>query len=475
MTAVSVDASRREKQFVAASSVLAAIVLTGFKAVVGVLTGSLGILAEAAHSGLDLMAALITLFAVRVSDRPADATHPYGHGKVENLSALVETLLLLVTCAWIIYEAMQRLLFKTVEIEASFWAFTVMAFSIAIDYSRSRALMRAAKKYNSQALEADALHFGTDIYSSLVVIVGLVLVRLGEFTGERSLFGRADAVAALIVAVIVIVVSARLGKRTIDALVDAAPRGLAQKIETQVRTVESVADVRQVRVRQVGPTHFVDMSIAVGRSATFEEAHAVATQVERLVQTLVPRADIVVHVDPITPADESWVDAVRGVAARYGLGVHSLALQRLPGGVCLEFHVEVDDRLKLHEAHHLVSQLEADIKEKLSQVREVVSHVEPMGRHLTRHHEHVREAAFEEMGTIRSEIGRIAREMGGDAHAVSVHREGDALAISLHYVLDDDTPIGRAHAVTTELETRLRKRLKNVGRVVVHVEPASNP
>jgi len=168
--------AQKEKREAALSSVVAALLLTGLKLAIGLLTGSLGILAEAAHSGLDLVAALVTFFAVRLSDRPPDEHHLYGYGKIENLSALIETLLLLITCVWIIYEAIQRLFFKSVEIEASIWAFAVMGISIVVDITRSRILYAAARKHKSQALEADALHFSTDIWSSSVVIVGLGLV-----------------------------------------------------------------------------------------------------------------------------------------------------------------------------------------------------------------------------------------------------------------------------------------------------------
>src|ERR1700722_5696380 len=169
-----------EKRAVAGSSVLAAIAITTLKIVVGVTTGSLGILSEAAHSALDLIAALVTFFSVQVSDKPADADHQYGHGKFENFSAFIETALLLLTCVWIVYESVKRLFFHSVEIEPSAAAFLVMFLSIAVDSWRSRALGRIASKYDSQALEADALHFSTDIWSSSVVIVGLALVWIGR-------------------------------------------------------------------------------------------------------------------------------------------------------------------------------------------------------------------------------------------------------------------------------------------------------
>src|SRR5512136_1252120 len=239
MTVIAEKTAEQEKRWVALTSVLAAVFLTTMKIVIGLLTHSLGILAEAAHSGLDLIAAGVTFFAVRVSDRPPDREHPYGHGKVENLSALVETLLLLGTCAWIIYEAIDRLFFKSVHVEASVWSFVVMGVSIAVDLTRSRALMNAAKKHNSQALEADALHFSTDVWSSSVVIAGLVAVSLGQWLHEHSpvradwLF-RADAVAALGVSVIVVWVSLQLGRRTVNVLLGSAPKEMTTQIEQAV-------------------------------------------------------------------------------------------------------------------------------------------------------------------------------------------------------------------------------------------------
>ena len=214
----------REKQAVALTSVGAAVLLTTLKMTVGILTGSLGIISEAMHSGLDLVAAAITYFSVRLSDKPADTEHPFGHGKVEHLSAFIETGLLIVTCAWIVWEALRRLFFRDVHVEPSLWAFGVMFISITLDTFRSRALFRVARKYNSQALEADALHFSTDVYSSTVVILGLVLVYVSE-QGNLHWLRKADPAAALVVAGIIVYISLRLGKRTVDALVDAAPTG----------------------------------------------------------------------------------------------------------------------------------------------------------------------------------------------------------------------------------------------------------
>ena len=292
------DEAAKDKKSAALTSVIAAIGLTSFKIVVGVMTGSLGILAEAAHSSLDLVAALVTLFAVRVSSRPADKEHNYGHGKIENLSALFETLLLLATCVWIIYEAIQRLFFKDIQVEANIWSFIVMGTSIFIDYNRSRILYRAARKYNSQALEADALHFSTDIWSSSVVIVGLFGVLIAENIPGMAFLNKADSVAALGVAIIVVYVSVQLGIRTITGLLDTAPHGSIEQIKAAVEAVPGVVDCHHVRVRMSGPSLFVDVHITIDGSQSLEAAHAMTETVEKAIKDILPESDITIHPEP---------------------------------------------------------------------------------------------------------------------------------------------------------------------------------
>jgi cation diffusion facilitator family transporter len=287
-----------EKSNAALSSVIAAVLLTTFKIIVGLLTNSLGILAEAAHSGLDMVAALVTLIAVRISGKPADQKHTYGHGKVENVSALFETVLLLATCVWIIYESIQRLWFKNEIVEASIWSFIVMGTSIVIDYSRSRILYKAARKHNSQALEADALHFSTDIWSSSVVILGLIGISVAKAFPAMAYLEKADAIAALVVAMIVVYVSVRLGMRTIQALLDSSPSGLIEQVKQTVEAVPGVESCHQIRIRASGPSMFIDMHIMVKPDQHLDEVHAIMDRVEVTLHELVPRADITVHPEP---------------------------------------------------------------------------------------------------------------------------------------------------------------------------------
>jgi cation diffusion facilitator family transporter len=288
---MSLNASElKEKERIAFSSVIAAVFLTSFKLVIGLLTGSLGILSETMHSALDLFAAVITLFAVKHSDKPADKEHQYGHGKIENYSALIETLLLVITCIWIIYEAISRLVTGKTEFEVTAWSFIVIITSIVVDVTRSRALMKIAKKHNSQALEADAIHFSTDIWSSAVVLVGLA--------GAAFHFYYADPIAAFIVALIVLSVSYKLGIRSYNALVDRAPQGFTEEIFRIVKEIPEVKNFHDIKVRESGPYRFVDLNIHVDKNMTIDRAHEISHIVEEAITSKIKNVKVMVHAEP---------------------------------------------------------------------------------------------------------------------------------------------------------------------------------
>jgi cation diffusion facilitator family transporter len=279
-----------EKQKVAGISVFAAIFLTAIKLIIGFLTGSLGLLSEALHSGLDLIAAVITFFSVRISDNPPDKQHNFGHGKIENLSAFLETILLFITCIWIIYEAMHRLITGNTIIEVGVWSYIVVIVSIIVDFTRSRALNRVAKKYNSQALEADALHFSTDIWSSTVVLLGLICANFGFFF--------ADSVAALCVAFIVIVISYRLGKRSIEVLLDYAPQEKVTKVENVLKSLPEIKTYHSLKVRTAGADTFVSVAVTLTPQIRLGLAHEICDIVEAEVSKTIERCNVIVHVEP---------------------------------------------------------------------------------------------------------------------------------------------------------------------------------
>ncbi len=458
----------REKRRVALSSLMAAILLTGTKLGIGLWTNSLGILSEAAHSGLDLVAAAVTLWAVRVSSRPADREHTYGHGKVENLSALFETILLLVTCFWIIGEGVDRLFFaEKVLVDPNVWAFLVVILSIVVDYSRSRALKKAADKYASQALEADALHFSTDIWSSAVVLLGLCGVLAGEQLGVPWLV-QADAAAALGVAAIVIVVSFRLGKKSVDDLLDSVPSALRDQVAAAAKQVPGVEEVTKLRLRRSGPEIFADVTLAVGHAAAFERAHDIADAVETAVHAVLPNADVVVHVEPIAPGEEDVTTIVRLLAARHGLGAHGIRIYEENRQRWLELHLEVSDSLLLDEAHRQATEFERALRQSLPGVTRIVTHIEPTGDAAATIH-------TEPTGQLQVQkaIGEFLQTypLKVKPHGVRVQLAGNELAVSFHCTLDAATAITEAHDLTVRLEKHLRNRVSGLGRVVIHVEP----
>jgi cation diffusion facilitator family transporter len=469
-SSISRNDADREKRLVALSSVVAAIFLTSMKLVVGLLTGSLGILSEAAHSALDLVAAAVTLLAVRLSGRPASNSYTYGHGKIENLSALFETLLLLVTCLWIIYEAIQRLFFHPVVVETTVAAFAVMAISIVIDFSRSRVLARAARKYQSQALEADALHFSTDIWSSTVVIGGLLLVFLSRQLSIPWL-GQADAVAALGVACIVVYISVQLGRRTIIGLLDGIPGGLREEI-LHAAKVPGVMEVKRVRVRRSGAESFVDVVLLVPPNTPLERAHQIVQEARDRVRSILPQADVVVEVDPDSVRAEGVLDVVRQMAARQGVGVHSVHLYEVPGSRLLELHLEVSDDLRLDEAHALAGVFEESLHAALPDLGEIVTHIEPAGDSTLR-----RPASPADEARLMRSIQAVADSLAVkcEPHQVNVRRVEEDLVVSFHCLISPDIAIRDAHAFTEQFERALRAREPELGRVVIHVEPDSDP
>lgn len=465
----------REKKIVAATSVAAAVFLTGAKLIVGWMTGSLGILAEAAHSALDLVAACITFFAVRISDRPADDTHTYGHGKVENLSALIETALLLLTCVWIVKEAVSRLFFEEISIDTNVWAFAIIGLSIVIDFSRSRALSRVAKKFASQALEADALHFSTDIWSSAVVLVGLGLVKFGEHRGSgKAVYERADAVAALVVAMIVVFVSIRLGRRAIDVLLDRAPKGLADRIAGSVREIPGIQALSRIRVRNVGNKVFVDLKVDVPRHLCFEESHALTQEVQQKIRALSPEADVMVYTVPIV-ANEGVLETIQTVAAREHASVHNITAHRAGNELYVDLDLEVNPDISFESAHERASDLENKLHDALIREESPVSvadvnvHIEPSGGD---------SAVGERMkdGDAAPYIERIQKacrehEAVLGCHNIKLHKMGASVYLSFHLSIRSEVPIPGVHDIAEDMESRLRSECPNLGRVVIHTEP----
>ncbi len=459
----------RQKIRVAKISAWAALALVVAKALIGWQTGSLGILSEAAHSTLDLIATLITLFAVRMADRPADLDHHYGHGKVENLSALVEVALLLATCLWIIYEAIERLVGKPVEIEPSWIAFAVMLTSIGVDVSRSRALAKTAKATGSQALEADALHFRVDVWSSCTVLGGLAAVWAGRRWGIPLLF-MGDAVAAILVAAIVLTVGGRLARHAVDALLDRAPLDLVDRIRTAVTSVPDVQGPVGLRARRVGPRLFVDAAVSIGRGASFEGAHAVMDQIEKRIRDVAPDASVVVHAEPLRTEDESLREAIRLVVSRHAAGAHDIFIHDADGKPCVDLHLEAPGDLTLAEAHALTEQIEADLHREAPRLGRVYIHVDPMRE------DHARVVGVDtDARRVAGHLRRLALAIPGihDCRNISVRQVEGRIWITCDCMMDGGLSLRAAHELGLELMRRARQQIPGVERVSVHAEPVA--
>jgi cation diffusion facilitator family transporter len=450
------------KERVALGSIVASGALTVAKGIVGALTGSLAILSEAAHSLIDLAATVMTYFAVRMSGKPADAEHHYGHGKIESVTALAETALLFLLSGVVIWEATQRLFGGHGHaVEATVWAFGVIVASIVVDFFRARLLYRVASETSSQALEADALHFGSDMWSSAAVLVGLAAVALG--------YPWADSVAALVVAVFICVAGWRLGKRTIDALTDAAPAGVADRIAAIARRVRGVVAIDRVRVRPVGPTLFVDLAVAVSRTLPLDRVAAIKDEIARAVRTEIPQAEIDVVTEPRALDSETVLERVMVIARNRGLAVHHVTVQALEERLSVSLDLEVDGALRLAAAHEIASGLEDALRDELGAAVEVETHIEPLQTDGLAG----RDAASARVAEVRDALAAVSAQVAfvGEVHDVRVRETADGEIVNFHCRVDPALAVADVHDRVDELERALRQRFPSIKRVIGHAEP----
>jgi len=440
-------------------SIGAAVALIALKLGAGLASHSLGLVSEAAHSGTDLIAALLTFFAVGVAVRPADVSHQYGHGKAEHLSALAEASILVLASSFIAWRAITHLVgSRETSVEATWYAFAVIGIVIAIDLSRTLVSWRASREYHSAALGASALHFGSDLFGSVAVLFGLILVRAG--------YPRADSAAALFVAVLVLLAASRLMKRNIDVLMDRAPADAEAAAIAAIEGIEPAVTLSRVRMRQSGARQFADVVIAVPPEAAVGQGHAAADRVEAAVHKALPGSDVVVHVEPAQ--DE---EAIRDRAHSAALGVpgvrevHNVSVLHVGRGTEVSLHLKLPGELTLEEAHEVATQVEQAIKVAASEVDSVQTHLEPLaeageGRRIA------------DDSAERDLVMRIVREITGhDARELRFLRTDDGVVAHLTLGLEGGSRLSDAHARASEIEERIRRVRPEISDVVVHTEP----
>ena len=449
---------------------VAAAAMTLLKLAAGLLSGSLGVLSDAAHSGLDLVGSALTFFSVNVSDKPADEDHTYGHGKIENLSAFGEAGLMALSCAWIIWEAVRRILYHSVALRHSVWPALVVLTSIAVDFWRSRQLRAVARRTGSPALATDAFHFASDIWVSLAVLAGLG----ATWAGERLTIGwlqYADPSAAILVSAMILRMTVRLGHESVGALMDEIPRETRRRLVREVQRVAGVMAVEQARVRRAGAGYFADLTLALPRRSTFEHTGEVVEAATAAVHSVLPTADVVIRTVPRETRAESIFDRVRAVAARNNVLVHELSIQSHNGRLRVELHVEIEENVRLREAHGFVSGLEAEILRDIPEIDAVLTHIESEPATI----EEPQEVVLEDR-RIEVALRAAAKDIPDivDVHAVAVVHTGEHVFLTCHCTLPDELPMHRVHEAITALEDRFKLECPEVYRVTIHPEPVTD-
>jgi cation diffusion facilitator family transporter len=463
-----------EKRSAAFLSVSAAAVITALKLIVGFMTGSLGMLSDAAHSGIDLIGAALTLLSVRVADKPADDNHPYGHAKVENLSGFVETFLMLASSIWITAEAILRIFVHPVAVRHSIWPFLVLLLSITVDFTRSRRLKVVAERYQSDALAANALHFASDIWSSLAVLIGLGAGWIGA-----SAFGIshglqwlhfADPIAAIVVSLLILYFGWSLAWKTINALTDSIPRETRSRVLAEVARTDGVLSVDQARMRRAGGGYFADFTLSLSRQLTFQHTEELVREATAAVHRVLPNADVVIHTVPRSTIAESIFDKVRAVALRNNVVLHDVSVQSFGDHLRVEQHIEVAENMPLRQAHSFVRSIEDEIRRELPQVSEVLTHIESEPATIEVPESLKRDRKLETH--LRHAAAKLPDIL--DIHEVVVGRVGDKLQLSCHCTLPDELPMNRVHEVITDLEDRFKSECPEVYRVLIHPEPVTD-
>jgi cation diffusion facilitator family transporter len=451
-----------EKEKVALGSIAASAALTVAKAAIGLVTGSLAILSEAGHSLIDLSATLLTYFAVRISGKPADAEHQYGHGKMESVTALAETALLFLLTAFVVWEAALRLLgAQTRAVEATVAAFIVIAGSIAVDFFRARALRRVAERTSSEALHADALHFSSDMWSSVAVLIGLCGVALG--------YAWADAAAALIVALFICIAGWRLGRRTIDTLTDTAPEGVSERIASIARNMPGVVNVERVRARPAGAVLFVDLGVGVSRTLPLDRVSTIKERLTRAIRAELPQAEITTTTEPRALDDETVRERVMMTARNLAVAIHHVAVQTIAGRLSVSADLEVDGALPLHAAHDIASRLEEALRDELGPDVEVETHIEPLPADVLAGHD----APAARIAEVSALLATLAAGIPalGEVHDVRVRETAEGEIVNFHCRVDPALSVRAVHDLVDSIEHGLRQRFPTVQRVIGHAEP----
>lgn len=456
--------SSSKKLRVAYISLFAAIFIVTLKFFATLLSGSVGVLSELFHSSTDLIATMATIISVRYSAKPPDKDHHYGHEKIESFSALFQVFILLIMCAYLIYESIHRLIYQP-TVNISWFTFSVILICIFIDISRSRALMKVARETKSQALEADSLHFSSDVLSSIVVLIGMIFTYF-------DIYPIADPISAIIVSFIIIITTLSLTKRAFDSLLDKVPKELKEKLLKDITDIKGIEGIRSLRIRTTGSKYFIDMTILISRTRMFNETHEITIKAEKTIKNILPDADIIIHTEPIETKDETINDKIRMIIANEGYKCHDIFSHRIKNQIFTELHVEINYTKDLLKAHNDISELESIIKKEIPIINEIKIHLDEPSEILYNTIDITvksRDIISKVSDIIKSEINIL------DMKDFKVLKSGNKIRVSLTCIFDKNVPFDQVHDIVTHLESKIYLHLKdfyqNLTNVIIHAEP----
>lgn len=457
----------KKKMNIAKTSMFAAVFIVLIKFLATYLSGSLGVMSELFHSSTDLIATIATIVSVKYSAKPPDAMHNYGHEKIESFSALFQVIILVAMCAYLIYESIERMI-NHIPVNISIFTFSVIIICIVIDISRSRALRKVAKETKSQALEADSLHFASDIWSSVVVLIGMVFTYF-------NLSPYADPISAIAVSVLIIIATFRLTKRAFDALMDRVPSGLRENICKEVKIMEGVEGIKSLRIRSSGSKIFIDMVILIARMKMFSQTHEIMDSVERKIKELVPSADIVIHSEPTETSDETINDKIRMIVNNRGFKCHDIFSNKMENEIYSELHVEIDDTNDLDLAHKKISLLEEKIKKEIPVITNVKIHLDEPSEILFDTVD-VTEKSRELIRNVENILNE--KDYIKKYYDIKVINSNEKLRVSLNCEFDNTFTFEEVHDKVTILESKIYLRIKelypNLSNVIIHAEPMNS-
>ncbi|MCX7834239.1 MAG: cation-efflux pump [Ignavibacteria bacterium] len=465
-----IEIQNKKKLRIAINSFFAALFIVTIKFVAAYISGSIAVLSELFHSSIDLLACVATVISVKYSSKPPDSKHQYGHEKIESISALFQVLILIIMCGYLIYESIDRII-HPYHPEINIWIFTVIIVCIGIDYSRARALMKVARETNSQALEADSLHFSSDILSSIFVLISMVFTyyKIPPLYKDVPL---ADPIAAIIVSVIIFLTTLKLTKRAFNLLMDRAPDGLYEDIKELILSNGMIEGLKSLRVRVTGRKTFIDSEVLIGRTRMFSEAHEIVNEIENKIKEKYPHSDIVIHTEPVETKYETLNDKIRLIVNKNGFKCHDLYTYKINDKYYTDIHIEIDSNNDLNSAHKQITSLEEKIKNELKEIEYVHIHLDPPASII----DNVQDITKDSKNII-TQIEKILISDYKDVHFhdLKIFDTPLGIRISFNIEFDEDIKFDLVHKTVKEIEVRLYNEFKNhvppIANIIIHSEP----